>query len=113
MLEFSAEAVKETTRLALVSVPRTPHSPKATLSKKEADVGPNGYPLYEACRKYHYGGDDRCFKLHPELLRTKPIAQYADIGPETARTRFGPDPGQHPVRGGIGGLRQLGAKPAL
>jgi hypothetical protein len=67
MLEISAEAAKETTRTA----PRTPHSPKATPSKKEADVGPNSYPFHEACGKYHYRGDDRCFKLHPELLRTK------------------------------------------
>jgi hypothetical protein len=72
MLEISAEAAKETTRMVLVSLPRTSHSPKATPSKKEADVGPNGYPFHKACGKYHYGGDDRCFKLHPKLLRTKP-----------------------------------------
>ena len=45
------------------------------------------------------------------------VAQYADIGPESAtnwvRFRPGPVPGRHPVLGGgIGGLRQLGAEPA-
>ena len=45
------------------------------------------------------------------------VAQYADIGHESApnRVRFGsgPVPGRHPVLGdGIGGLRQLGAEPA-
>ena len=44
------------------------------------------------------------------------VAQYADIGPESAtnRARFGsgPVPGRHPILGGgIGGLRQLGAEP--
>ena len=42
------------------------------------------------------------------------VAQYADIGHESApnRVRFGPGPvpGQHPVLGdGVGGLRQIGA----
>ena len=45
------------------------------------------------------------------------VAQYADIGLESATNRpwFGPGPvpGRHPVLGGgIGGLRQLGAEPA-
>ena len=49
--------------------------------------------------------------------RQIPVAQYADVGHESApnRVRFGsgPVPGRHPVLGGgIGGLRQLGAEPA-
>jgi hypothetical protein len=73
MLEISVEAAKETTRMALVSVPKTPlpQLPKATTNKKKGDVGPNGHPLHNTCGKYHHGGDDRCFKLHPELLRMK------------------------------------------
>jgi hypothetical protein len=57
----------------------------------------------------------------PRLGQTStviPVAQYADIGSESAMNRAwfrpGPVPGWHPVLGGgIGGLRQLGAEPAL
>ena len=46
------------------------------------------------------------------------VAQYADVGHESAPNRVqfgsGPIPGRHPVLGGgIGGLRQIGAEPTL
>ena len=50
-----------------------------------------------------------------QITRVHIVAQYADVGHESApnRVRFGsgPVPGRHPVLGGgIGGLRQLGAE---
>jgi len=58
--------------MALVSVPRIPHLPKTTPSKKETDVGSNSYLFYKVCGKYHYKGNDKCFKLYLELFYIKP-----------------------------------------
>lgn len=60
MLEISAEAAKETTRTAFIAVIKDK-------VEEEDGINPNQHPFHEACGRYHFGGDDQCYKLHPEL----------------------------------------------
>lgn len=69
--ELSDEAAKEAHDMNLLNVKNPNNNKMITTTSDNPKSGPRRHPYYAPCKCWHSGGDNACWKLHPELVAAK------------------------------------------